>query len=75
MGVFFPVTVGVKTTVHRTFFSVTIGAYSMKSAPKTCQLDPISTPLLVKCPDTLLPFLTALVNSSLSCAQLLLFLS
>uniref|UniRef100_UPI003AF53422 reverse transcriptase domain-containing protein n=1 Tax=Thiolapillus sp. TaxID=2017437 RepID=UPI003AF53422 len=38
----------------------------LKSAPKTCQLDPIPTPLLVECLDTLLPSLTALVNSSLS---------
>ena len=38
----------------------------LKSAPKTCQLDPIPTPLLVECLDTFLPSLTALVNSSLS---------
>ena len=38
----------------------------LKSAPKTCQLDPIPTPLLVECLGTLLPSLTALVNSSLS---------
>ena len=38
----------------------------LKSAPKTCQLGPIPTPLLVECLDTLLPSLTALVNSSLS---------
>ena len=37
----------------------------LKSAPKTCQLDPIPAPLLVECLDTLLPSLTALVNSSL----------
>ena len=37
----------------------------LKSAPITCQLDPIPTPLLVECLDTLLPSLTALVNSSL----------
>ena len=43
----------------------------LKSAPKTCQLDPISTPLLVECLDTLLPPLTALVNSSLSSAVFL----
>ena len=39
---------------------------TLKSAPKTCQLDPIPTPLLVKCLNILLPSLTALVNSSLS---------
>ena len=38
----------------------------LKSAPKTCQLDPIPTRLLVECLDTPLPSLTALVNSSLS---------
>ena len=38
----------------------------LKSAPKTCQLDPVPTPLLVECLNTLLPSLTALVNSSLS---------
>ena len=38
----------------------------LKSAPKPCQLDPIPTPLVVECLDTLLPSLTALVNSSLS---------
>ena len=38
----------------------------LKSALKTCQLDPIPTPQLVECLNTLLPSLTALVNSSLS---------
>ena len=38
----------------------------LKSALKTCQLDPIPPFLLVECLDTLLPSLTALVNSSLS---------
>ena len=38
----------------------------LKSAPKTCHLDPIPTPLLVECLDTVLPSLTALVNFSLS---------
>ena len=38
----------------------------LKSATKTCQLDPVPTPLLVECLNTLLPSLTALVNSSLS---------
>ena len=38
----------------------------LKAAPKTGQLDPIPTPLLVEYLDTLLPSLTALVNSSLS---------
>ena len=38
----------------------------MKSAPKTCSLDPIPTPLLLEILDCLLPSLTALINSSLS---------
>ena len=38
----------------------------MKSAPKTCSLDPIPTPLLLDILDCLLPSLTALINSSLS---------
>ena len=37
-----------------------------KSAPKTCSLDPIPTPLLLEILDCLLPSLTALINSSLS---------
>ena len=37
-----------------------------KSAPKTCSLDPIPTPLLLEIVDSLLPSLTALINSSLS---------
>ena len=38
----------------------------LQSAPKTCDLDPIPTPLLIECLDSLLPSLTALFNSSLS---------
>ena len=38
----------------------------MKSAHKTCSLDPIPTPLLLAILDCLLPSLTALINSSLS---------
>ena len=38
----------------------------MKSAPKTCSLDPIPTPLLLEIFYCLLPSLTALINSSLS---------
>ena len=38
----------------------------LQSATKICQLDLIPTSLLVECLDTLLPSLTALVNSSLS---------
>ena len=38
----------------------------LQSAPKTCDLDPIPTPLFIECLDSLLPSLTALFNSSLS---------
>jgi hypothetical protein len=38
----------------------------MKSSPKTCSLDPIPTPLLIECLDSLLPSLTALINSSIT---------
>ena len=38
----------------------------MCTAPKTCSLDPIPTPLLLEILDCLLPSLTALINSSLS---------
>lgn len=34
--------------------------------PKTCPLDPIPTPLLLECLDSILPSLTALFNSSLT---------
>ena len=36
-----------------------------KSAPKTCDLDPIPTPLLFECLDIVLPSLTKIVNDSL----------
>ena len=36
----------------------------LKSAPKSCALDPMPTALLIECLDVVLPSLTALVNSS-----------
>ena len=36
------------------------------SAPKTCDLDPIPTPLLFECLDVVLPTLTKIVNDSLA---------
>ena len=36
----------------------------LKSAPKTCELDSIPTPLLIECLDVLLPSITAIINSS-----------
>ncbi|KAL8610879.1 hypothetical protein ACOMHN_056734 [Nucella lapillus] len=35
------------------------------SAPKTCDLDPLPTPLLYECLDTVLPYLTKMINDSL----------
>ena len=37
----------------------------VKSAPKTCSLDPIPTSLFVGCSDELLPAVTHIINSSL----------
>ena len=37
----------------------------LKSAPKTCSLDPIPTSLFVGCSDELLPAVTHIINSSL----------
>ena len=37
-----------------------------KSAPKTCDLDPIPASLLFECLDTILPTLTAVINKSLT---------
>ena len=36
-----------------------------QSAPKTCDLDPVPTPLLYECLETVLPFLTKVINESL----------
>ena len=36
-----------------------------KSAPKTCNLDPVPTSLLYECVDIVLPFLTKIINDSL----------
>ena len=36
-----------------------------KSAPKTCDLDPLPTSLLFECLDIVLPFLTQMINDSL----------
>ena len=38
----------------------------LKSAPKSCALDPVPTHLLIECLDAVLPSLTALFNSSLT---------
>ena len=36
------------------------------SAPKTCELDPISSKLIIECLDSVLPYLIDLFNSSLA---------
>ena len=42
-----------------------VRAIIMKSAKKSCKLDPFRTSLLVNCLDELLPVITAMVNLSL----------
>jgi protein-disulfide isomerase-like protein with CxxC motif len=37
----------------------------MKAPLKSCELDPIPTPILTSCLDSLLPMITAIVNKSL----------
>ena len=37
-----------------------------KCAPKSCELDPIATSLLLKCLDTVLPTMTSIINDSLN---------
>ena len=49
-------------------FKTVVRNFTLKSTPRTCQLDPIPTPLIMECLDTLLPSLAALINSSLSSA-------
>ena len=41
----------------------------MKSAPKSCELDPIPTSLLLECLDPILPSLTDVINTSLSSGE------
>ena len=38
----------------------------LNSAPKSCELDPIPSKLLIECPDSILPPLTDLFNSSIA---------
>ncbi len=38
----------------------------LKSNTKTCDLDPLPTDLFIECLDTLLPFITAVINDSLT---------
>jgi len=41
-------------------------ALIQKSAKRSCALDPMPTPLVVKCLDVLLPSITRIINLSLS---------
>ena len=59
-------------TTAATFYSfVKVSQLTVKecihnSAPKSCELDPIPSKLLIECLDSILPFLTDLFNSSLA---------
>ena len=60
---------GITLQVHINFEPVTEAMVKLvitKSAPKTCSLDPIPTPLLLEILDCLLPSLAARINLSLS---------
>ena len=45
---------------------LTVKEYILNSAPKSCELDPIHSKLLIECLDYILPSLTDLFNSSLA---------
>ena len=45
---------------------LTVKEYILNSAPKSCELDPIPSKLLIECLDSILPSLTDLFNSSLA---------
>ena len=45
---------------------LTVKECILNSAPKSCELDPISSKLLIECLDSILPSLTDLFNSSLA---------
>ena len=57
---------GITLSTFKPVTEVMVKHVIMKSAPKSCSLDPIPTPLLLEILDCLLPSLTALINSSLS---------
>ena len=44
---------------------LTVKEFILNSAPKSCELDPISSKLLIECLDSILPSLTDVFNSSL----------
>ena len=45
---------------------LTVKKFFLNSAPKSCELDPIPSKLLIECLDSILPSLTDLFNSSLA---------
>ena len=45
---------------------LTVKEFILNSAPNSCELDPISSQLLIECLDSILPALTDLFNSSLA---------
>ncbi len=57
---------GTYLTELRPCTDVEIRAIIMKTPSKSCELDPLPTWLLKKCVDVLLPYITALVNSSIT---------
>ena len=56
---------GEPMTVFRPASSDEIRKIVMKAPLKSCELDPIPTPILTSCLDSLLPMITAIVNKSL----------
>ena len=60
---------GTTTATFSSFEKVsklTVKECILNSAPKSCELDPISSKLLIECLDSILPSLTDLFNSSLA---------
>ena len=61
--------IGITAATFSSFEKVsqlTVKECILSSAPKSCELDPISSKLLIECLDSILPSLTDLFNSSLA---------
>ena len=54
------------TFLHLKVSQLTVKECILNSAPKSCELDPIPSKLLIECLDSILPSLTDLFNSSLA---------
>ena len=52
--------------LHLKSVTITVKECIINSAPKSCELDPIPSKLLIECIDSILPSLTDLFNSSLA---------